>query len=810
MERMLIEYAINAAWQLPVLAAGAWLLVRVSRLGAAAQHRIWVGVLALAVVLPMAGVLADAGAGHGVGGGFGRPSGQGLAAVRVEVAPARDAGTAGKAGSDVRSGNAANGSALAADNLSQIGEPSGPVLGSLGARHGSSWAGWGVAALEHVRRIELSATAAEWIAGAYLLVMLLGLMRIVRAWNRARSLARDSDANALTDGERALVEECARRMGLPEPEVRVVDDADALAGPVVVGAARPVLLCPEGFVRELLQAGREDEATAALCHEMAHIRRRDYAMNLVCEAMAVPLKWHPVTYGVERRIWGTREMACDAMAAQAMKSDAEYARCLVGLAERMVAGGLAAKQAGAVGLFSGNALEERVVRLMETGKAMSARTKVVRGVAGVAAMTAAVALAVVFHVVPARAQTAAKDKVVAPATVAGPATLRVVKPVVAAGPVVVVAKDKVIQPKIIVGKELPQVVVVGNSAFVAPRVLLMADAQAGKNSVPEVIELAKPEQKVNVRVLTPVHGVVKVSKLTPVAPMAVPVIALDPAGQVQATPTPASSIKPAPKAAPAPKKEPLPHEHVAIVSKDGKTYAWVDGQERELTPAERAQLEKQIEDAEKKIAAETARINSPEFREQIEKAEQEARDAERKLQSGEIQKELAEAQKRMDSPEFKEQLTEAQKKAMADEQRDLNSAAFQAKMAEAQKGADEAVAKLQSPEFKQQMEEAQQKALSNADLQRQMAEAQKELAAAMTRVNSPEFKAQMEKEQREVEQLDNARIQAEVAEGLRKAMETQRKLMNGEIQKQMAEAQKELQKQLDELKAADISGVQKK
>lgn len=701
MDRMVVEYAVNAAWQLPVLAAGAWLLIRAARPSAAAQYRIWVGVLALAVVLPLAGMVTDAG----------------WASARVEVVPAKvkAASKAAEKGTvSVSPVGVAAASVDAWDTDEQAQGVSAVKADETGAVRAATWSG-----LRWTRRIAVSERTAEWVTGVYLLVLLLGLVRIARAWTGARRLVRDSYTDELTGEERTLMAECARRMGMAEsatgPEVRVVDDADRLAGPVVVGAARPVLLCPEGFVRGLLKAGREGEATAALCHEMAHIRRRDYAMNLVCEALAAPLRWHPVTYGVERRFRRTREMACDAMAARAMESDAEYARCLVGLAERMAVGG-AAEQAGAMGLFHGNALEERVMRLMQGKTAMSARARVVRGVAGAAAMTAAVALAGMVHVVPARAQ-AAK-----------PTAVAVAAPVVA------------------------------------------ADAAPATQIEPA----AKPE----------------------------------PVTEPEASPKPASRPVPRPKAMPVPKKR-TPHDHsIGVVSRDGKLYAWVDGKERELTPAERARLEKQLEDAEKRIAAETAKIDSPALREQMEQVEKSALDAERRIQSGEIQKELAEAQAWMNSPEIKEQLTEAQKKAMADVQKELNSAEFQARMAEAQKRADEMLAKLQSPEFQRQMEEstrATTELLNNLEFQMmRMTEAQKRADKALAKLQSPELQKQMAEAQR---MLMNGDIQRQIAKSQR---EVQKMLMNGDIQRQMADAQKEIEKQLDALKSADANGAQKK
>ena len=40
-----VEYLANAAWQLPLLAVGAWWLLRAVRVGPPAQYRVWVAVL---------------------------------------------------------------------------------------------------------------------------------------------------------------------------------------------------------------------------------------------------------------------------------------------------------------------------------------------------------------------------------------------------------------------------------------------------------------------------------------------------------------------------------------------------------------------------------------------------------------------------------------------------------------------------------------------------------------------------------------------------------------------------------------------
>jgi hypothetical protein len=63
MQRMLMEYLVNSLWQTPLLALGAWLVLRAARPGLRVQHGAWVGTLALIVLLPLLSLRA---AGDGV------------------------------------------------------------------------------------------------------------------------------------------------------------------------------------------------------------------------------------------------------------------------------------------------------------------------------------------------------------------------------------------------------------------------------------------------------------------------------------------------------------------------------------------------------------------------------------------------------------------------------------------------------------------------------------------------------------------------------------------------------------------------
>ena len=336
MERALAEYLVNALWQVPLLAGGAWLLVRVVRSGPQIQHATWLAVLGLAVLLPI----------HGMGrvGAF-TPQPQATTAVLEESTASRD-------------------------------------IPSSRKNHFSP----------RMRRLHLNATAARWVVRMYLATVALALIRIARGWRAARRLVASSRE---TSGHRVALAHYSQRFQVMQPQLRESGD---VSSPVIVGVRAPVLLLPEGFARFT-----EDEVIAALCHELAHIKRQDYLMNMVCQVVALPLAWHPAVDQVQQRIRMTREMVCDAMAAQEMKSHIGYAKCLLVLAQSMLRERGMARQAQWIGLFSNNSLEERVMELMET-TTMSARAKLARLATGATVMIAAGSLAAMFHVTPTMAE----------------------------------------------------------------------------------------------------------------------------------------------------------------------------------------------------------------------------------------------------------------------------------------------------------------------------------------------------------------------------------------------------------------------
>lgn len=104
--------------------------------------------------------------------------------------------------------------------------------------------------------------------------------------------------------------------------------------PTVIGWLRPVILVPASALLQLSAA----ELEAVLAHELAHIRRRDYLMNLLQTAIETLLFYHPAVWWAGKRIRVEREHCCDDLAVAVCGDRMTYARALTSLEELRSAG----------------------------------------------------------------------------------------------------------------------------------------------------------------------------------------------------------------------------------------------------------------------------------------------------------------------------------------------------------------------------------------------------------------------------------------------------------------------------------------
>jgi beta-lactamase regulating signal transducer with metallopeptidase domain len=125
---------------------------------------------------------------------------------------------------------------------------------------------------------------------------------------------------------------------------RLVSLRVTLAGisPFVIGWLRPVILIPAAT----LAGTNPDDLEALLVHELAHIRRHDYLVNVLQLAIETILFYHPLVWLVSRQMRIEREHCCDDLAVGISGDPARYARALMELAGRQAASEFAVAATG--------------------------------------------------------------------------------------------------------------------------------------------------------------------------------------------------------------------------------------------------------------------------------------------------------------------------------------------------------------------------------------------------------------------------------------------------------------------------------
>ncbi len=185
-----------------------------------------------------------------------------------------------------------------------------------------------------------------WLAG----VAGFGL-RLAGGWWQTQRLRRQN-VTPLGEPWIGRLNELCRRLGMSRP-VQLLESARVTA-PLVLGWFKPVILLPVGFVTSLSPG----EVDAILAHELAHLCRHDYLVNLLQRLIEALLFYHPAVWWVSECIRVERENCCDDLAASVVGDGRVVAQALVALAERTV--GIPSLALAA----DGGALGNRVRRLL--------------------------------------------------------------------------------------------------------------------------------------------------------------------------------------------------------------------------------------------------------------------------------------------------------------------------------------------------------------------------------------------------------------------------------------------------------------
>lgn len=99
--------------------------------------------------------------------------------------------------------------------------------------------------------------------------------------------------------------------------------------PMVIGYFKPVILVPAGMLTGL----PVDEVEAILLHELAHIRRKDYLVNLVQNFCEILFFFNPAVLWISSLIKEERENCCDEIAISKVKDKERFINALISFQE---------------------------------------------------------------------------------------------------------------------------------------------------------------------------------------------------------------------------------------------------------------------------------------------------------------------------------------------------------------------------------------------------------------------------------------------------------------------------------------------
>ncbi|HTL30544.1 MAG TPA: M56 family metallopeptidase, partial [Tepidisphaeraceae bacterium] len=175
----------------------------------------------------------------------------------------------------------------------------------------------------------LPACAALWIIGIAIISA-----RHVGGWVRVQQLRNRATPLSGEPWDELMSRVC-ERLGVK----RVVKIAESalVQVPSVVGYLKPIILLPVCAMSGL----SPQQLEGLIAHELAHVRRHDYLVNLVQIIVETLLFYHPAAWWLSRRIRQERENCCDDLAAGVCPNRVAYVQALAAMEElRMVPGEL--------------------------------------------------------------------------------------------------------------------------------------------------------------------------------------------------------------------------------------------------------------------------------------------------------------------------------------------------------------------------------------------------------------------------------------------------------------------------------------
>ncbi|MFZ6023338.1 MAG: M56 family metallopeptidase [Bacteroidota bacterium] len=165
-----------------------------------------------------------------------------------------------------------------------------------------------------------------YLSVAYLLLMIVLCVRWVLGYRYTIMIRRQGLLKIPVDW-RLFVKNTAQQLGITRNVSIYL--SDRIGSPLTIGFIKPLILVPVASINHLTVSQLE----AVILHEMAHIKRYDYLVNILLSVTEISLFFNPFTQLLSKQIKKERENSCDDWVLQFKYSAETYAEALLRIAQ---------------------------------------------------------------------------------------------------------------------------------------------------------------------------------------------------------------------------------------------------------------------------------------------------------------------------------------------------------------------------------------------------------------------------------------------------------------------------------------------
>lgn len=169
---------------------------------------------------------------------------------------------------------------------------------------------------------ELFKPALPYLSGIYLLIVVYLFLRFLRQYYYTAQLI-NSGLKRVAPELRLFLQESSVQLGIRK-KIRL-GFSDLITSPLTVGFWKPVILLPVAIASHLSL----EQTEAVILHELNHIRKNDYLVNLLIATFDIVLFFNPFSRLLSATLVKERENSCDDLVLQFKYRPAEYAKALL-------------------------------------------------------------------------------------------------------------------------------------------------------------------------------------------------------------------------------------------------------------------------------------------------------------------------------------------------------------------------------------------------------------------------------------------------------------------------------------------------